>query len=170
MSLKSIKKKKEKKYSCPYVVLVATTIPLSLSCVFQSWLLVSSLVCLSDDCISHETPSCEQLNDVSFLASVNSKSYEVRNRKISVREFLNKPESVFKTQCPIDYWSPSENIMDNFLFLKREEEAWVYKAVPDILNFCFVFKVWLYILCLCSCLQNWVNFFQESFKKNGKEI
>ena len=36
-----------------------------------------------------------------------------------------------------------------FFFLKHEEEAWVYKTVLEILNFCFVFKIWLFKI---SCL------------------
>ena len=39
--------------------------------------------------------------------------------------------------------SRPENVRHKFLFLKREEEAWVCKTVLGILNFCFVSKIWL---------------------------
>ena len=64
-------------YSCPNLVLVATITSLLPSCVFQSRLLVSWLVCSSEDCTSHETLSSEQRKKpVCPFAIVGKKSWK----------------------------------------------------------------------------------------------
>ena len=63
-------------------------------------------------------------------------------------------------------WSPSENIIDKYLFLKHEKESWIYKTVQAMLEFLFhIFKVWL------STLQIQKAFFFSVEKRqwtNGK--
>ena len=64
-------------------------------------------------------------------------------------------ETVFKRRCLPTNGSQFENIIDKFFFLKREEEAWVYKTVLGSFEFLFRFQK---MNLNSSCLQNRVIF------------
>ena len=63
-------------------------------------------------------------------------------------KILEKFKNVLKRGCPPTSWSQSQNIIDKFLSLKREEEAWMYKTVLASFEFCFVFKIWHWKFCV----------------------